>query len=72
VLGRTYPSPIVDLKASTEAAKTRIYGARKGRAFHEAADAIQNKHGSRRSGLPMTGRRRSRRTVPDRQLDLDL
>ncbi len=72
VLGRIYPSPIVDLKASTEAAKTRIYGARKGCGFHEAANAIQNKHGSRRSGLPMTGRKRSRRAATDRQLDLDL
>jgi deoxyribodipyrimidine photo-lyase len=72
LLGRAFPSPIVDLKASTEAAKTRVYAARKGRAFHEAADAIQEKHGSRRSGLPMTGRKRSRKPSPAGQLDLDL
>jgi deoxyribodipyrimidine photo-lyase len=55
IIGKTYPTRVVDLAASTKAAKDRIYGIRSGKAFHAAADAIQEKHGSRRSGMPMTG-----------------
>jgi deoxyribodipyrimidine photo-lyase len=58
IIGRTYPERIVDLKASTAAAKDKIYSARRGAAFHAAADAIQDKHGSRKSNIPMTGQRR--------------
>lgn len=73
-LGRMYPAPIVDLKESTQAAKDRIYGARKARHFHEAADAIQDKHGSRKSGMPMTGQKAGggRKKKPSAQLDFDL
>jgi deoxyribodipyrimidine photo-lyase len=72
VLGQSYPAPVVDLKASTQAAKDRIYGARQGRRFHAAADAVQEKHGSRKSGIPMTGQKKSRKKSPPTQLDLDL
>jgi deoxyribodipyrimidine photo-lyase len=72
VLGQSYPAPVVDLKASTQAAKDRTYGARQGRRFHEAADAVQEKHGSRKSGMPMTGQKKSRKKSPPTQLDLDL
>ncbi len=58
IVGTHYPEPIVDLKASTAAAKDKIYGARRGEAFHAAADAIQDKHGSRKSQMPMTGQRK--------------
>jgi deoxyribodipyrimidine photo-lyase len=58
IVGHAYPEPIVDLKASTAAAKDKIYGARRGDAFHATADAIQDKHGSRKSQLPMTGQRK--------------
>lgn len=76
-LGRSYPAPIVDLKESTQEAKTRIFGARHGQRFHAAADAIQEKHGSRKSGIPMTGqktpaRKSSRKKAPTAQLDLKL
>jgi deoxyribodipyrimidine photo-lyase len=57
VIGRSYPERIVDLKASTAVAKDRIYSARRGPAFHAAADAIQDKHGSRKSNIPLTGQR---------------
>lgn len=77
ILGRTYPAPIVELKESTQEAKTRIYGARQGKRFHDAADAIQEKHGSRKSGIPMTGqkapaRKAPRKKAPTTQLDLKL
>jgi deoxyribodipyrimidine photo-lyase len=79
-MGQRYPDRIVDLKVSTAAAKDMIYGARRGEAFHAAADVIQDRHGSRKSQLPLTGRRqkssakrRSRKNEanPD-QLDFDL
>ena len=57
IAGSTYPERIVDLKLSTAIAKDKIYGARRGTGFHAAADAIQDQHGSRKSKLPMTGRR---------------
>jgi deoxyribodipyrimidine photo-lyase len=59
ILGQLYPERIVDLKGSTAAAKDKIYGLRQGTAFHTAADAIQDKHGSRRSQIPMTGQRKA-------------
>jgi deoxyribodipyrimidine photo-lyase len=76
-LGRSYPAPIVDLKDSSRSAKERIYGARKGRRFHDAADAIQDKHGSRKSGLLVIGRKQGRaknqkKNVDATQLDFDL
>jgi deoxyribodipyrimidine photo-lyase len=78
--GQRYPERVVDLKVSTAAAKDKIYGIRRGEAFHAAADAIQDRHGSRKSQLPMTGQRpksstsrraRAKKGSPD-QLDLDL
>lgn len=73
VIGRRYPERIVDPAASTAAAKERIYGARRGDAFRAAADQIQHRHGSRRSGLPSTGRKRGPRTkkaAPQMEFDL--
>ena len=65
VIGKRFPLRIVDLAASASAAKDRIYGMRKSPAFYEAADAVQDKHGSRKSSLPMTGqtKRKSRKAA---------
>jgi deoxyribodipyrimidine photo-lyase len=53
-----YPLPIVDDKAAMAFAKDRMYGLRKTpQARMEAAD-VQEKHGSRKSGLPPSGQRR--------------
>jgi deoxyribodipyrimidine photo-lyase len=57
IIGRTYPERIVDLKTSTSVAKDRVYGARRSAGFSAAADAIQDKHGSRKSGMRATGQR---------------
>ena len=63
-----YPPPIVDERSAVAAAKERLYGLRKTRQAHAEADAIQHKHGSRRSGLPPTTRTKRRvRAVPDGQ-----
>ena len=53
-----YPAPIVDERAAMAAAKLKLYGLRKTAQAHSEADAIQNKHGSRKSGLPQTGVKR--------------
>ena len=75
ILGKTYPERIVDLAASTALAKERIYGVRKVDTFHQVANAIQDKHGSRKSGMPMTGQSRRKpkvRNASATQLAFDL
>jgi deoxyribodipyrimidine photo-lyase len=75
LVGRRYPERLVDLKLSTAAAKDRVYGARRGEAFHATADAIQDKHGSRKSQLPVTGQRKptlKAKRANTAQLDFDL
>ncbi len=49
-----YPAPIVDERAALAAAKEALYGLRQTREAHVEANAIQHKHGSRKSGLPPT------------------
>ncbi len=81
ILGKTYPLPIVDHVEAARAARQKIYGIRKSAAFRDTADAIQDKHGSRKSGMPMTGQRgaaatrkaKQRSAKPaQQQLDFDL
>jgi deoxyribodipyrimidine photo-lyase len=63
-----YPRPIVDERAALAAAKDQLYRLRRTRAAHAEAEAIQNKHGSRKSGLPPTPAQKRRfRTAPDGQ-----
>ncbi|MEL6371730.1 MAG: FAD-binding domain-containing protein [Pseudomonadota bacterium] len=84
LLGRIYPEPIVDPVVAARIAKEKVYGVRRSEAFRHGANAIQEKHGSRKSGIPVRGQRRkkagsatrkSRRkngSPPDNQLNLDL
>ncbi len=53
-----YPPPIVDERAAVAAAKLKLYSLRQTQAAHAEADAIQLKHGSRKSGLPPSGMKR--------------
>ncbi|MCX8512526.1 MAG: hypothetical protein ORN83_12280, partial [Chthoniobacteraceae bacterium] len=53
-----YPAPIVEDKAATKAAKDRMYGLRKSNRAREEAQDVQERHGSRKSGLPPSGSRR--------------
>ena len=73
VLGRVYPHPMIDHLAAARAARDAIWAARRGPAFRSEANAIQVKHGSRKSGIPMRGRKR-KTAVPAAQgtLPLDL
>lgn len=60
VLGRAYPFPVVDHLDAAKAARRKIWSVRRGPEFREEADRIQAKHGSRKSGMPITGRRRQK------------
>jgi deoxyribodipyrimidine photo-lyase len=61
VIGSDYPVPVVDEKAALAYAKERMYGLRAQPEARAEADAIQDRHGSRKAGLPRTGMARSPR-----------
>jgi deoxyribodipyrimidine photo-lyase len=67
-----YPAPIVDEQAAARAAKERMYGLRGLPATRAEADQIQQRHGSRLSGLPPSGRHASRPAPPTPNLQRDL
>ena len=58
-----YPCPIVDQRTAVAAAKEKIYGLRQTGQFQAEAQDIQQKHGSRTSGLPPPANR-TRRSRP--------
>ena len=58
-----YPAPIVDERAALSFAKERLYGLRKAAPVRQEAQAIQQQHGSRKSGLPNTTHRPARKPV---------
>ena len=58
VIGRDYPTPIVDDKVAIKVAKDRIYGLRQSQEAREEAGAVRARHGSRKSGLSSSGQRR--------------
>ena len=56
-----YPEPIVDHVAAVREARKRIGEFRNRPGFREQADRVQHELGSRRSGLPPSGRRRKKK-----------
>jgi deoxyribodipyrimidine photo-lyase len=73
LIGSRYPARIVDHIEAARVARDRVWGVRKGLAYREKADAIQERHGSRKSGLRSTAvRRRAKRMPPAAQTSLDL
>jgi len=72
VLGKSYPFPIVPHLQAAKEARQKVWAVRKGTAYRTAATQIQHKHGSRKSGMPMTGRRRKATQVSSDQLPLPL
>jgi deoxyribodipyrimidine photo-lyase len=56
----SYPRPIVDERSAMANAKQRMYALRGTAPAREEAQAIQDKHGSRKSGLPPTKRPRAK------------
>ncbi len=73
LLGKVYPYPVVDHLAAAKAARLKVWSLRGGASYRQAADAIQDKHGSRKSGLPRQGQK-AKRTDMDgpEQLSLPL
>jgi deoxyribodipyrimidine photo-lyase len=76
-LGVDYPLPMVEPALAAREAKQKIWAIRERSGFSAIADGIQQRHGSRRSGLAPSGqgrRRRRRNPAPDnsQQLTLDL
>lgn len=72
-LGKAYPFPIVDHLSAAKDARQRVWGVRTGAAFRSDANSIQEKHGSRKSGLAVRGRINSRqkpKAAPEAQGDL--
>jgi deoxyribodipyrimidine photo-lyase len=55
VLGLTYPAPLVDHRLAAARAREAIYAVRHGTPYRAAAAAIQDRHGSRKSGLKQVG-----------------
>ncbi|MDP4830968.1 MAG: FAD-binding domain-containing protein, partial [Cyanobium sp. MAG_185] len=70
-LGIDYPAPIVDWDAAAASAREQIWALRAQQGFAATADAIQQRHGSRRSGLRTSSSRR-RVKAPVAQLSLNL
>jgi len=68
-----YPPPIVDHLAAARAARDALHAVRKGADHKPAAEKIAEKHGSRKAGIPMTGRKRKPAIKPknDSQLTLE-
>lgn len=72
LLGKSYPFPIIDHLACAKEARQKIWAVRKGADFRKDANAIQTKHGSRKSGVLMRGRPHRTKLKTDRQLSLPL
>ena len=63
-----YPPPIVDERSAVADIRARLHALRQSAAARDEAGAIQQKHGSRKSGLPPSGSgRRRTRSVPPGQ-----
>jgi deoxyribodipyrimidine photo-lyase len=65
-----YPPPIIDEQAALLHAKTVLYGLRQAPQAQREAAAIQDKHGSRRSGITPVKALRKRAADDDAQMDL--
>lgn len=70
-LGHDYPQPIVDPVQAAREARDRLWAVRRGPDFPALADRIQQRHGSRKAGLPATGAPPRSRLAPRAQMPLD-
>ncbi len=64
LIDRDYPAPLVDEAQATRAAKQAMAGLRGTAPAREQADAVQQRHGSRKSGLPPSPKPRRAKSVP--------
>jgi deoxyribodipyrimidine photo-lyase len=74
VLGRRYPSPIVEVHKAAAAARDRVWAVRRHPGFAEAAARVVHKHASRkdRAGRFVNDRSPRRAAKDTRQMSLDL
>ncbi len=76
-LHASYPTPIVDERSARREAQARIWDVRRSPDYRAVADAIQKKHGSRKSGIPQhqrktqAARKRAKPAAPDQLFLLD-
>jgi deoxyribodipyrimidine photo-lyase len=74
----SYPARVVDHVAGAKEARAKIWGVRTGQVYRAGAAAIQDQHGSRKSGVPFTGQRgtkgkaRKKKAVGQPQLEFDV
>jgi deoxyribodipyrimidine photo-lyase len=59
-----YPPPIVENAAAAKAARDALHAIRKSVDHKAATRKIVDKHGSRKTGMPMTGQKRVRKAKP--------
>jgi deoxyribodipyrimidine photo-lyase len=60
MIGTSYPAPIVDEKNAVRLSKDKLYALRGTSTARDEADAVQTKHGSRKSGLASTATRKTK------------
>ena len=73
IVGRSYPAPIVDVKAAAKAARDAVWAVRKGEAFRAEAARSVEKHASRKDPRFVNDRSpRRAKPAPVDQLKLDL
>jgi deoxyribodipyrimidine photo-lyase len=57
MIGRDYPAPIVDEATALKQARDQLYALRRTPEARAEADVVQQRHGSRKSGLAASGQR---------------
>ncbi|MFM2098554.1 MAG: hypothetical protein RLZZ366_93 [Pseudomonadota bacterium] len=67
-----YPPPIVDNAAAAKAARDALYVIRKSPAHKAVAGKIADKHGSRKTGVPMTGQSRRSKPKPNNSAQITM
>jgi deoxyribodipyrimidine photo-lyase len=67
-----YPPPIVDNTLAAKAARDALYVVRKTPEHRAKARKIVDKHGSRKSGMPMTGQSRRAKPKPENAAQMSL
>lgn len=70
VIGSAYPERLFDHVAAARAARERVWSVRRNPAFRSEAQAIQAKHGSRKSGIPNRGQRGAKKDTDQLPLPL--
>ncbi len=62
-----YPPPIIDHEAAARAARAALHAVRVGSDHQAQAAKIADRHGSRKAGIPMTGRKRGGPAKPGKR-----